>query len=136
MPTIMDGPSFSAVIASLNVSPSRFVKFGTTSFQVLQCVGSDAPVGVSQEGQKYPPSDENASNTYAGSAGDVIAIYGPGRTCLLELGSAVTVGNFVKPDSSGRGVPASGGVNAGAVATESGIPGDLIRVIVNIGEVT
>jgi hypothetical protein len=132
--TILDGPSFSAVVASGTIAPSVFVQFGTTPFEVVLATGG-LPSGISQEGQKYPPDDENASSTYAGVAGDLISVYGPGRTCLLTLGSAVTTGNALKPNTSGQGVPASGSVDAGAIATQSGATGDLIRVIVNIGEV-
>lgn len=134
--TILTGPSLSALVASGSVYPSRFVKYGTTDYEVVQCVATQLPVGISQEGAKLPPTDENYSAGLAFSAGDLIGIYGVGRVCLLELGSTVTVGDALGPDADGKGITVGGttGVDFGAFAKASGVAGDLIQVVVNPGE--
>jgi hypothetical protein len=131
MSTVLDGPSLSAVIASGPIYPSRFVKYAINSFQVAQCGSGDQPIGIAQEGAWLPPDDENSSDSSAGQTGGVLAIYGVGRNCLLTLGSAVSVGAALAPDSQGRGVPASTNP-VGAIAKQSGVSGDLIQVVVEV----
>ena len=129
--TIMDGPSLSAVIASGPVYPSRFVNYGTSDFQVVQASNGGQSIGISQEGRSAPPDDENSSTSYAGTTGDLVAIYGVGRTCLLELGTTVTVGAVLGPGSDGKGILAASNP-VGAIAKQGGVSGDLIQVVVEV----
>lgn len=135
MATILHGPSLSAIVASGSVYPSRFVKYDTTDYKVVQAEADDSVIGISQEGAKLPPTDENYSSGLYFSAGDAIAIYGVGRNCLLELGTTVVVGDALGPDADGKGITVATEKNFGAFAKEGGVSGDLIQVVVNPGEV-
>ena len=134
MATTLTGPSLSALVATGSVYPSRFVKYDT-DYQVKQCEAGELPIGVSEAGAKLAPTSENYSAGTAFSAGDVVAIYGVGRTCLLELGSTVSAGDALGPDADGKGITVATQVNFGAIAKTAGVSGDLIEVVVNPGEV-
>jgi len=134
MATITHGPSLSALVATGTIAPSRFVKYGTTEYQVVECNADETPVGISQEGAKLAPTDENYSAGTTFSQGDIIGIYGVGRICLLELGSTVSVGDLLGPDADGKGIAVTD-TAFGAFAKSDGVEGDLIEVVVQPGEV-
>ena len=120
-------PSLSFVVGSGTIYPSRFVTLGPSDYSVQQSVASGVVIGISQEGGRLAPTDENSATPYAGALGDQIAVYGIGRTCLLTIASTITVGNTLISDANGKGVYAASG-NLAAVAMESGVSGDLIKV--------
>ena len=142
-----NGPSLSAIIGSGTVSPCRFVMYSTgvasstanpghggyADFLVQACASGGTPCGISEMGSQLPPDDENSTgNSWA--TGQLIGIYGVGRTTLLELGSTVTAGQTLSAmaDGSGRGVPQTASNPIGAIAKQGGVSGDLIQVVVEI----
>jgi hypothetical protein len=114
-----------------NVAPSRFVKedSSTTAGFVLAAGATDTPFGISQEGVMFPPMG-GLDNGFAGiQNGPPISVYINGSECWLELGGTVSYGDFLKPSTNGVGVTASSdGDIYGAMAEESGVSGNLIRV--------
>lgn len=124
--------------ATGNINPSRFVKIDTTQPQggtgcVIQCTGSDIPVGVSNQGVHNPPL-AGLDDGYAAIAGLSIRVYGAGEICWLQTGTtAFNAGVYLKPDSTGRGTPITSTADVyGATALEnsSGDGVSLVRCMV------
>jgi hypothetical protein len=142
-----NGPSLSAIIGSGTVAPCRFVSYctavasttgnpghgGYADFLVYASPSGGTPIGISEQGQQLPPTDENYGTT-TWAEGQLIGIYGVGRTCLLELGSTVTAGQLLGPlsDGTGKGGVVSTNATMGAIAKQGGVSGDLIQVIVEV----
>jgi hypothetical protein len=124
-------------IANGNILPTSFVKIDpTTNFGVIQATAiTDAVIGVAQQGTYFPPGSQNADGLGA-HQNQVIEIYGVGEESLLSITSTVTAGDYLKAGVNGVGVTLvktfSGTTPAytGAVALESGVTGDWIRVLV------
>lgn len=121
--------------ASGNISPARFVaQVSGSDFRVFQATGTSKPIGISQYGTIYAPGTD-ADLGYAGVDGKQLLIKNPGEDALLTIGGVVSAGDFLVPDSSGRGVTASltatGHQDIGAFALESSATtGAVIRVAV------
>ena len=128
-------PSF---VAGGTIAPATFVKMDVTAgaandHQVVQCGAGGRAIGISQEGMKRTPGLPGSDITIAAEAGNTLRVYGLTEECLLTLGGTVTHGDFLKSDASGNGVAASTGDLYGAMAEESGVSGQKIRVQVVFG---
>lgn len=116
-----------------NIIPSRFVKQDTSTLggYVLQAGASDTPIGVSQPGTHQPPIP-GLDDGFAGiqNVGMPIEVFMSGDECWLEIGAAVTLGDFLKPSTNGVAITASAdGDIYGAIALQSGTAsGQLIKV--------
>ncbi len=70
-------------------------------------------------------------STLAAESGDPLHVYADGDECLLEAGEAITAGNWLKPDSQGRGIvidnTASDPIGARALE-DAGAAGEKIKV--------
>lgn len=116
------------------INPARFVKRSAAAdFTVLQADADAMPCGISQRAAEVAPT--SGASTAAGTSGGLIQVHQPGMsgdphdsTVLLELGGTVTRGSLVMPDADGKGVTATSGKYAGAIADESGVSGELIKV--------
>ncbi len=130
-------------IAGGNIAPSRFVKPSTTApHTVLQCTTTDKPVGISMKGTHNVPGTIGGvaiDDGYAAVAGMSIGVFDQadsekGQFIDLELGGTVTAGDFLKPDTDGKGVVASAdGDWYGARTFVPGVAGQLIQVQVITG---
>lgn len=130
-------------IAGGNIAPSRFVKASTTANQTaLQAGSGDVPVGISQKGTHNLPGTIGGvtiDDGYAAIAGMSVGVFDASDTAKgqfidLELGGTVTAGDFLKPDTNGKGVTAgSDGDWYGAKTNRSGVAGQLIQVQVILG---
>ena len=61
--------------------------------------------------------------------GEPVGVAPIGIAALLKIGATVAFGDFLKPDSTGRGVPTAGaGELYGAVALQDGAVNDIINV--------
>lgn len=117
-------------IANGNIAPSRFVKLDVSNQgRAIQCGTGEAAFGISQ------PSTRNLAlsgrdDGYAAIAGENVNIIGPGDDeGLLELGGTVTVGDYLKSDTDGKGVTSSSDKeHVNAQALQSGVSGDLVLV--------
>lgn len=121
------------LIAGDSIYPSRFVKPSTAAdFEVLAGTDNAQCLGISQDGTNYAPLSDQTVSAYAATVGQNIEIYGDGDTCLLEAGATITRGDRLSSDSVGRGtkIETTGTViqQIGALALQSGIVGDLVRV--------
>jgi hypothetical protein len=116
------------------IEPARFVKRSTAAdFTVLQADADAMPCGISQRWAEVAPLVGAASS--AGTSGGLIQVHQPGMsgdphdsTVWLQLGGSVTRGSLVMPNASGQGITATSGKYAGAIADESGVSGEYIRV--------
>ncbi len=117
------------LVASGDINPSRFVTI-SGEHQVAESNTGDAPYGVSSEATKLAPTGDGVS-TLAAASGDPLHVYADGDECLLEAGEAITAGNWLKPDSQGRGIvidnTASDPIGARALE-DAGAAGEKIKV--------
>jgi len=135
------------LMAGGNIYPSRFVMLDSSNgFKCVQATASPVNklIGISQEGTDYPPINDTDHITVAGYAavsGEGIRIYGDGDCCLLEIvsGQTITPGQFLIPDSNGKGTAVGTGAttqHVGAVAlqatTATSIAGEKIMVQVKV----
>lgn len=116
------------------IEPARFVtRSSAADFTVIQSVADAIPCGISQRFAEVAPLPGAA--TSAGTSGGLIQVHQPGMsgdqrdsTVWLELGGTVTRGQLLMPNASGQGITATSGKYAGAIADESGVSGNFIRV--------
>lgn len=92
-------PSFQA---SADIATRRFVKI-SGNFTVNQCVAGEVAIGSSSDGSAEAPIP--GATSLAARTGELVRVFGLGETAPIEVGSAVTAGQFVKPDANGRAVP-------------------------------
>lgn len=117
-----------------DINGARFVKRSTAAdFTVLQADADAVPCGISQRWAEVAPLP--GASTLAGTAGGMIQVHQSGMsgdphdsTVFLELGGTVTRGSLLMPDANGKGITATSGKYAGAIADESGVSGEFIRV--------
>lgn len=95
---------FPGLVAAGDINPCRFVKPGSTAYSVVQAVAGDAAIGFSREFVFEAPTD--GASTLAASAGRTIQIVRQGQMGELEVGEAVAVGAYLKPNALGRAVNA------------------------------
>ena len=95
--------------ATGTIYPSRFCRISGTQ-SVDQCTQGDFAFGITQEWTQSPFVD------YAVSAGNLVKIYGLDCDCWLMLGGTVQAGDFLKPDSLGRGIVSKPSNNSSAVS--------------------
>ena len=106
-------------LASGTIIRSRFVTrvnglantTAATAYKVKQSVSGDIPVGVADVRVNVLPGSTAAGTTDplpAATDGQPIWVYRDTEAALLEAGAAITAGQFLKPDSVGRGVPLDG----------------------------
>lgn len=119
-----------AYVADGNITPSRFVKNSSTQSRVVQAGAGNVCVGVSQPGKRRPPGTA-ADDGYAAVQDEMIQVYQFGETDVpLTAGDTIALGDRLKSDSSGRGVPAAAGDAAYAVALEAtSVTGAIIKVL-------
>ena len=122
-----------SLIAGGDIEPARFVKQSTAAdFTALQAGANEEVFGVSVDASQVAPTSSSA--TKAAASGDLFRIFGPGEECLLELGAGgATRGDKLKSDANGKGVTTGVYASAtpqfvGAVALESGVAGEKIKV--------
>lgn len=119
-------------VANGNITPSRFVKVDTSAEgRVIQCTATtDFPIGVSQAGTRRAPYS-SLNDGFAAIAGEGVRVFQLGEVCPIEAGAAITRGDRLSPDTSGRGITAGAAVKSGGIALESASgAGVLIDMIV------
>lgn len=111
------------------IQPYRFVRITATNTVSQASASTQRVIGISQDFARNAPVD-GASTAAATAAGQEIMVYGLGEECLLELNATLSAGDLVCPDADGKGVAAASTYFVGATLVESGVAGDLRRVIV------
>lgn len=124
-------PTFTATTAIL---PNSFFKITGDFKGGLAGVG-DQPFGIVKSGTREAPIPNASAN--AAEIGDPIQGWGPGETGMVRVGSAITFGQFLKPDATGAAVPALTAADLyGAQALRSNASvGSLVEVFVCRGKV-
>lgn len=106
-------------VANGNLTPSRFVKIDVTvDGKVVVAVVGDLPIGVTQQGTRRPPY-AGLNDGFCAIAGEQVRVYQVGEVCGVEAGAAVTRGDRIAPDASGRAITAGAAVKSGGIALES-----------------
>jgi hypothetical protein len=128
-------------VANGNINPSRFVKIDTTADgKVLICAAASDPIiGISQKGVHNTPltiGGQSLDDGYAATAGQNLVVYIPPDRTDIEVGAAVTRGDRLISDGSGRGITTTvDGDFYGAIALASATAaGQLIPVEVFCGQ--
>lgn len=110
--------------AAGDINPGRFIAVvGNDSGDEATAATAERIVGISDL------QSELEGSVLAASNGAAIPLQS-GVVYFLELGGAVSAGNLITSDSVGRGVAASTGNVVRAVALESGVSGQLIKVTI------
>jgi hypothetical protein len=126
-------------VAGGNIAPSRFVTASSGANSVVQAdagAGSagDIVMGISGQWQRNLPWTPTQDG-YCAIAGENVRVYTEEEVCYLEIADTIAFGGRIKSNVDGKGIPVSAdGDNIGAVAQESGIAGQLIKVQVRIGQ--
>lgn len=110
--------------ATGDVNPSRFVAL-VKPYTVRQALAADEVIGISGTFTRRFDDTTHADD------GESVRVFGPGEEALLELGSGgATAGDYLSPDSSGKGVIVTNGAadGVGAVALTDGSAGEFIPV--------
>ncbi len=128
----------SSYFASGNISPSRFVKLDTTYVDggyVLQAGAGDKLIGVAQDATHAFPYLGLDDGYAAASLTNQLGVWTPNDECKLEAGAACTVGDLLKSDTNGKGIPTTAdGDYYGARALQAATAaGQLIRARVELG---
>lgn len=121
-------------IAGGDIYPARFVKLdSTTDGQVLQCGSGDIPIGVSQLGTRRNSYVDSSGK--AAAAGEPVQVFDLNSECALEMVAACNPGQYLKPDTNGKGTPVTTDNDYyGAVAAEVGAAGKYSKVKVVYGQ--
>lgn len=119
-------------VASATILVSRFVKSSGVGTVAQQGTAGDPCIGISQDGGRYAPVPSNTADPVeAAQSGETLDVIQPGEnrdaTLLLGTGGA-TVGGHLMSDANGKGVAVTTGKHAGAIALETGVAGEVIRV--------
>lgn len=123
-------------VAGEDILPGRFVTPDITADYTVKMAddGTAKIVGISQYVSCEAPLP-SLSTVYAAKSGYPVPVHGQADTMSdLVLGGAVTRGDFLTATANGAGVTASAGEYYGAVAQESGVSGDRIRVLLLFGQ--
>ena len=107
---------------------------------VIKATANTFPYGISGQGGKYAPLPSVTTDppTHA-EDGDQCQIHMPSSgdpqdaTVMLRIGDTVTRGQRLMPNADGEGIPVTTGKYYGAIADESGVDGEMIRVTPLIG---
>lgn len=114
------------MVANGNISPSTLVKFDTTSTppRVIACsANSDIPIGVAQAGTHQTPLS-GLDDGFAATAGLNLTVFTVGDQCQVRVGAAVSAGDRLTSDGSGRAITASGGQQSVGYALEAATAAD------------
>lgn len=97
-----------SAVAEGDIRPNRIVKRGTAENSVLEADAGDLPIGISYPGTRKINLEGYGETPLAAIAGDHLSIYGDGaRMVALVSGAAIAVGDWIKSDAEGRGVPST-----------------------------
>lgn len=119
--------------ASGDIRPSRFVKNGADAGLFLECDAGDRPIGISFKDTRR--SDYVDDDGKLAESGEPFSFYTETELCWLEIVATVANGDRLKSDADGKGTPVTADADFyGAVAQADGVAGELIPVLVNIGQ--
>lgn len=124
--------------ATGSIAPSRFLLGDTTADGcVVEATAGAKIIGVSHESVRRAPYS-SLDDGYAAISGEMIEVYCAVSECYLELGGTVTRFDRLKAGTGGKGVVTTTDRDEwGAIAMQSGVSGDLIKVkVMPFGQVS
>ena len=129
--------SIQSYVAAGNISPSRFVKYDSAVGKVVaNATATTLPTGVSGEWTRNTPLT-GYDDGYHAISGENCRVYCDNEECWLELGGTVTYGDKLIASTAGVGITSVTDKDAyGAIALQSGVSGQLIRVKVIRGYIS
>ena len=111
------------VAAGAMPNPYRFVKY-SADYTVTLCGAGDKADGV------------NLDTPLAAGDGVLMAGAGSGQSIKVEIGAAVSMPNYLKPDAAGRAIPATTGQVYSARPMQAGTAsGQIIEAVYETGVV-
>ena len=124
-------------VANGDIAPSRFVSLDTTADgKVIQSTAGLQVYGISQPSTDSPPWGALDTGLAAVAGGNVL-VYGLGDKCMLEIGGTVTRGDRLKATTGGKGLTTTTNLDEyGAIAQASGTSGQLIEVLLVLGQIS
>ena len=124
-------------ISTADIYAARFVKLSTAPpGRCTQCGAGDKVYGISQLGLRRSPYVEATAGRVA-AVDEPVGVFDDGEECLLEIGGTVTAFDRLKADANGKGVVTTTNLDEyGAIAFQSGVSGDQIRVKVQRGQIS
>ena len=127
--------------ATGNIAPCRIVRVDTSIDDgcvqaVLASTTAHTLLGISGEDRLTIPYIGSHYHATATEGQNMCKIHGEGsRGVLLDIGGTVSPGDRLRPDANGKGIAATADQQRfAAIAEESGVDGEQIRVHVVIGE--
>lgn len=125
-----------SAIAGGTIFPYRFVKLDPTAEgRIVQCGAGEVPIGVSQPGTRRSPYIDQTDPPRAALVGEPIGYWDLAESKVgLEVVAACSPGDRLKSDTNGKGTPASGGDEYGAIAYDEAAAGDICAVQVAPGK--
>jgi len=117
-------------IAKGDIGPSLFVK-QSGDHGVVICDTGDEAIGVSHEGTREAPV--TGVTPLTAKEGEAIMVYTDTWTCEIIAGDTITAGQKLKPDSTGRAVPAVATNVYSAIAKAGATVGQKCKCIVTVG---
>lgn len=113
------------------IGASRFVAHGATSGSAAVCGAGGKIMGIANTiGGGAPGTTQLANGGPVPGRVDVDKV----GMSLLVLGATVALGDLLKSDASGAGIPVSAvGDIYGAIAEQAGVVGDVIDVTITLG---
>ena len=121
------------VFVTLSATPSTLIT-NATGFVVVESVGGDRIVGVSQRGNRYAPWPA-LDDGLAAKLNENVGVFVDGSRCEILLAGTVAANDLLKPTTAGQAVTAaSDGDWYGAQAEQAGVAGQIIWVRVMIGQ--
>lgn len=124
----LENPSY---VAGEDIGPSLIVKQSAAAdHTMLKCTSGDKPIGVIYEGTREAPIP--GITPLAAASGESARVYGPGETCEVIAGAAITRGDLVMSDDDSKAVPATEGNWALGRAEKSVASGERCRVYIEI----
>jgi hypothetical protein len=118
-----------SAVANGTIRPSRFVKLDTTApGKVLECDADEKMYGISQSGTRRAPHDDTDDGN-AAIVGENIQVFEADDVCWLEAGGTIAIDDRLESDNDGKGTTTTTDNEwVGAIALQSGVSGQLIKV--------
>lgn len=118
-------------VASGTILVSRFVKVSGVGTVAQQSIAGAVCIGISQDGGRAAPLPANTADPVeAAQSGESLDVIRPGegREPMLLIAATLSAGDELMSDANGKGVAATTTKYVCAIALESGVSGECIRV--------
>ncbi len=104
----MSVPLSSGFRAGGTINVGRCVKISADN-TVVQCTAAtDGAIGIAKRSMRDTPGLTGSDNTIAALAGEGCEVFTTGAIAPAITGAAVTAGNWVTSDATGKVIPAAG----------------------------